>query len=391
MVTENIKNTIKKNFPVALVGLAYEAYKCNTFEEFKHDFLHEIKHGVYWHVTADPNFKVDPEKGSRDTTTMAANDKPLIGSLMFTSDLSYWSTDYTDRNFVALLDLSDVDRGDYKQVNRGMGNEFFIRDARKVRVVEVMPKSKALSMNYRYHKVLENTIWNDDELLKFFNKVKDLTGGMINESEEVVDTQNAMSGITSKVTDKTQDLEYWRQRALHDPLTGLPNRLAADMIVKSMKEDIQYLVVIDIDHFKNINDTYGHDAGDKVLSQLAKFLDDRLIVTRFGGEEFVCYLAGEAFSTQEDTDNYLNQLREDIGKISFDGVGEYITVSMGVTIFDRGRNVEDLFKLADKALYCAKEWGRNMVVFYEDGMDCEAHLDDDGELSKNELCELGLE
>lgn len=124
------------------------------------------------------------------------------------------------------------------------------------------------------------------------------------------------------------------------------------------------LILIDIDHFKAVNDTYGHQAGDEVLATVARVLKDNQRsddhVFRYGGEEFVvlsqrmCGDAAESFS---------NRLRRQIEDVTRDAFLEPVTVSIGVaTAPTEGRKLETLFELADQRLYEAKAAGRNRVV-----------------------------
>lgn len=210
-------------------------------------------------------------------------------------------------------------------------------------------------------------------------------------ADGIIDTEEAMGTIEDpkpiQGKDTSDTIEFWKEKALFDPLTELPNRFASDLIIDKLKDECKYLAVVDIDHFKEVNDTYGHAAGDLALQTLAKFLDDKLIATRFGGEEFVCYLVGDEFNTEESTKAYLNDMLKQIEAINFGEIDKSITVSIGVVGFDKDTDIENLFKSADKALYCAKDWGRNQVVFYEEGMDCEAHSVNDKDIIKNENCD----
>ncbi|MFC2491744.1 MAG: GGDEF domain-containing protein, partial [Campylobacter curvus] len=122
--------------------------------------------------------------------------------------------------------------------------------------------------------------------------------------------------------------------------------------------------MIDIDHFKNINDTYGHDGGDKVLQFLAKKLVDDTkgndIVARFGGEEFCVVLKN---ISQEEAVKFFVNLRAKIAnsKISLKKNVINFTVSIGVVFNRSDYRLDELLELADEALYIAKESGRNRV------------------------------
>ncbi len=153
-----------------------------------------------------------------------------------------------------------------------------------------------------------------------------------------------------------------------DDLTGLPNRrtfterLAAEIERARADDTPVSLVMLDIDHFKRVNDTYGHPAGDRVLmgvaAQLFANVRDTEVVARVGGEEFAWILP--------ETDGVgavvaAERLRRHIAHVTFDGVGT-VTVSMGVCELGDARTPSDLLRLADAALYEAKESGRDRVV-----------------------------
>ena len=166
---------IASNIPASLQGLASEAIKCTTFEEFKKSFLRDIKHGTYWHITDNPNFTIDPTMGPRDMSSMGMG-SASVGSLMVTSDLMNWHSSYNydpsgkknvQRPYAALIDLSNIPSNQYGQIGRGFGNEFMISDASQAKVVAVYPIEKAIQINkYRHSKLPQN----EDQLREFYNK-----------------------------------------------------------------------------------------------------------------------------------------------------------------------------------------------------------------------------
>ena len=167
-----------------------------------------------------------------------------------------------------------------------------------------------------------------------------------------------------------EHLEEQRQKALIDPLTGLPNRAAwSERLDHEISEWQQHgntlmLAMLDLDHFKRINDNYGHLAGDKVLKLIASVLRKRLrgtdFIARFGGEEFVLLMPSTAPAAGM---KLLEYLRASIEACPFHFKGERvtITISMGLTAFKPGEHSDLVLKRADQALYRAKNAGRNRV------------------------------
>lgn len=178
---------------------------------------------------------------------------------------------------------------------------------------------------------------------------------------------------TELETAKTQ-LNKSQAKAMVDSLTKLPNRGAYDAyIVKEHQRFVRYggelsLIVCDVDKFKNINDNYGHQAGDKVLQlisrQVKKGTRQTDLLARYGGEEFVVILpntgAQSALQVAE-------KIRQEVAKcpFHFKGVRVQITLSCGVASFGEGMTHEQVFERADKALYQAKDNGRNQCVVAE--------------------------
>lgn len=152
--------------------LAEEAVKCDTFDEFETAFLRDIKHGRYYHITDNPNFRISPESGPRDMSSMAMGGVEK-GKLMITSDPANWIEEYGEtRKYVAIIDMSQVPKDEYWQVNRGFGNEFFVNDPSRARVIKVVPVAEAEQDAEFYQEALEETITGSPALEEFYNKVK---------------------------------------------------------------------------------------------------------------------------------------------------------------------------------------------------------------------------
>lgn len=170
----------------------------------------------------------------------------------------------------------------------------------------------------------------------------------------------------------TQNVEYIenveaiRRAANSDYLTGLPNRrhffYSVTHELRNSPEQ-QTVALVDLDHFKKINDTYGHDAGDKVLKDIARLLASHfadVFVSRFGGEEFCVYLPN---ISPEKAVKRLEEFRLAIGEktIKFQQTKLNVTASIGVTTQSK-KNLEAMLAKADVLLYQAKTEGRNQVV-----------------------------
>ena len=157
-----------------------------------------------------------------------------------------------------------------------------------------------------------------------------------------------------------------RTKAYNDALTGIHNRRGLQERIKDKILNFNYcLVIIDIDKFKLVNDTYGHDVGDEILKELANTVSKKIrqndIFARWGGEEFVLLLKTKDLQVAE---NIAEKLRIDISKTEFPTV-KHITASFGISSFKSSeQSFDEVFKNADKALYQAKENGRNRVFTF---------------------------
>ena len=174
--------------------------------------------------------------------------------------------------------------------------------------------------------------------------------------------QEELSEINTLLKNKNRKFEHL---ASTDSLTGLYNRYKfTELFVSSyatmtQREACMSLIMLDIDLFKQVNDTYGHDVGDKVLVQVSHAILRTLrnvdIVARWGGEEFVMLLPT---ANLENAKFLAEKIRKEIEDLHIDIAGS-ITVSLGVTEIKMGDTLENALKRADDALYLAKKSGRN--------------------------------
>jgi hypothetical protein len=163
-----LEESRKWNLKTAILrGLAAEAIKAPSLKDFYQDYQIQIKHGLYWHWTDDPNFQIDPNKGPRDMSSLATGGVD-VGKFMITSHLANWSS-YGNRQYVALIDMTQVPRNQYFQSSRGFGNEFFVNDPSKARVIKVYGRKAAQDFDRSQNKYLPRS---NDELADFYNFVK---------------------------------------------------------------------------------------------------------------------------------------------------------------------------------------------------------------------------
>lgn len=169
--------------------------------------------------------------------------------------------------------------------------------------------------------------------------------------------------IKDELADAHRQVLQMHTLARTDPLTGLPNRLALNEYLEEQVHQTHglYVVLLDLDHFKQINDRYGHAVGDEVLKEAGRRLRSSLrkgdTLGRWGGEEFMIVMRGES---QHDVMAAVERLREDIAFWPFDQVGA-VSASFGVAEGHIGDSIHNLLERADKALYQAKHLGRNRV------------------------------
>jgi len=164
--------------------------------------------------------------------------------------------------------------------------------------------------------------------------------------------------------------------SLQDGLTGVANRRCFDAFAErewSRADRVEHplsLLLIDLDHFKNMNDKYGHRMGDQCLVQVAAALYEALprqgdLLARYGGEEFAAVLVG---ADREGAEKVAVRMQQAVRKLRIENLTDtsrFVTVSIGVSTykFPEGRSLEELVEAADRALYRAKQRGRDRVEF----------------------------
>ena len=231
-----------------------------------------------------------------------------------------------------------------------------------------------------YEQNLENAsgklsnVERTDDLKNIIATVMTQTRAMAEKSHEV---ESQLKESSVEIAQLKHELESARQEAMTDALTGLANRKMFDFKLReaatesSVIENSFCLLLLDLDHFKQVNDNYGHHVGDQVLrlmgSVLKNTLKGRDTAARYGGEEFAVVLPetklSDAVKLAENIRLHLAN-KEMINRKNGERLGR-ITVSIGAAAYELGEQIPDLIDRADQALYAAKNSGRNRVVSEE--------------------------
>lgn len=228
----------------------------------------------------------------------------------------------------------------------------------KLRVEDVSERKISVDMKYDNElKILH------DEFNKLLNKIS------IEENKRVELLRGINQNLEFEVEKRTKELEHI---AITDGLTQLYNRAKMDRELQKLDEinkrygRVFSVIMIDIDYFKSVNDTFGHQVGDLVLKQFASILESNIrntdFIGRWGGEEFLIVCPE---TSEKNAVKLASNLRKEIEETSFGQVG-HKTMSVGVAEIKDGLDLDDIVNNADKALYFAKENGRNKVVAFSD-------------------------
>ena len=185
--------------------------------------------------------------------------------------------------------------------------------------------------------------------------------------------QQRLDAAEFQLDQKTRQIASYLNEARTDSLTGLFNRRAFDQRLEELFANFRrggrsfVIALVDVDHFKSVNDSHGHQIGDMALKTIANMLrdglSDTLMVARFGGEEFAVIMEGPLAEASQ----YMDQVREDLHKtgLSVDEIKLRTTISVGLSEPSDDTGAAPLVRRADEALYAAKNFGRNRVYFHD--------------------------
>jgi diguanylate cyclase len=233
---------------------------------------------------------------------------------------------------------------------------------------------------------IENSVQGAEDLRQLQQEVASYIDAIRNHMDQHLDaaeqryrdSQENEEALRKRLTEVERETGILRKKVLEaqahstqDEVTGLPNRKAYEQrLAEEVSRWQRYqsplvLSVWDMDDFKQINDRFGHQAGDKALRVIGQLLKKRLrktdFVARYGGEEFVMLFAG---SGMDEVHRVAEEIRAAVENSPFHSEGKRITltISCGMSDFRQGDTAKTVFKRADKALYQAKEQGKNRCV-----------------------------
>ena len=275
------------------------------------------------------------------------------------------------------------DVGDIVKVNQAFCNTMgYSKD-------EIIGKNPRIFKSVHQDKKFGDSLWNELKVKGFWS------GEVYNKkaNDEILPLRSTITAIkdkNGKIThflgqyidigeqkDKEKVLEY---QATHDNLTGLPNRLLLlDRIEHAITKVVRHkmvggLIFIDLDNFKEVNDTLGHDIGDALLILVAKkikeVIRDEDTIARIGGDEFIVLLdnvGNNKLDAKTNITNLAEKIKDNLNAIThIEGHINVSTPSIGITLFsDSSVSVKDIIKQADTAMYVAKKQGKNAIEFFD--------------------------
>jgi len=364
------------NYHVALSALDNAAKESTLeqnrlFRKSKESFI-DLYHDIHVNISYKPQLhKLMLElQESRTTDSLLSNCKELITLLLKNIN----SEKETSQHFLqalneALLNVKDIvnESGDVtaasmqarldwdKSVNKNLNN-----------IENVVKQSDSQVLRRQISQEVTDLV----KAMGYKQSFDQLAHEALTEQFEKM--QQQLSLVEAQAQNYKTQLEQQKQLSLQDTLTKLPNRAALNQRFAQEFENAQehdqplWVVVADIDHFKNINDSFGHNAGDKTLQVIASTISKSLrgseFIARYGGEEFVFLVP---LATKQMLSNILERVRTNIKAIPFRFKSESlsITISLGATkVRLDDSNPEETFERADQALYKAKNSGRDQVV-----------------------------
>ncbi|SNZ06714.1 diguanylate cyclase (GGDEF) domain-containing protein [Persephonella hydrogeniphila] len=301
-------------------------------------------------------------------------------SIFLNDDVKYAYILYFDKNgkIRYLADFSKEDRASYWQPFNALGDTF--KRLREKQETVVIKQSDYTGLWITLIKPIreKGTVKGAFVIDFSIKKLKEIQG-ILDRIREFILAVTAFI-VFSILISIYQFIRYKKdiKKMYIDPLTGVCNRLFMYENLDSIKKYPYTVMVIDIDFFKRINDTYGHDVGDYVLKEVAKRLkscirEDEDILIRYGGEEFLLFIRSNPLSEdyRYKIIQLANRIKNEVSRnvISYNKIKMKVTVSIGISLYRENIDIDQAIKRADMALYRAKQNGRNRVEVYDKGLE----------------------
>ncbi len=223
--------------------------------------------------------------------------------------------------------------------------------------------------------------------------ISEMVRTLVRETQTMIDEnhklEQRLNETSLEMEEMHQSMENLKQEVMTDSLTGLPNRKCFEAELKARASEALErtkplsVLMVDIDHFKTFNDTFGHQVGDQVLRLVARSLmegiKDQDMAARYGGEEFVIILPDTTLPNAEKVANALREriaAKDIINQAKGEKLGR-LSISLGVAQLHHGESMTNLIERSDRALYKAKDAGRNCVVAMEYNKELHANQDEE--------------
>ncbi|WP_158658195.1 ligand-binding sensor domain-containing protein [Agarilytica rhodophyticola] len=316
--------------------------------------------------TAPPIIGLTDFKIANKSVVIGQPDSPLSSSLNKSETIYITPTDVMFSINFSALSYRAYDQNTYAYMLEGFDKEWIYTGTNRTATYTNLPAGKFV---FRVKAANAYGIWNEEGIAINIVRIPEIwrtwwaylayTIGVI-----------CLFALYRHHNEIRRRSEVYREQSLTDSLTGIPNRagiiqIAGKWLVGNRASDNVSLMLLDIDHFKKINDSHGHDAGDRILCEVAEVLRSRLRhddhIGRWGGEEFLFICKG---SSPEKVSRLAETLRLKVAEHIFDNHKTQlnITISIGVVKILGNESFEKAIKRADEALYRAKGAGRNRVV-----------------------------
>ena len=293
--------------------------------------------------------------------------KELSGFLMVVTDKSLNILEF-NRGFKNLLNLSESPAGNNLK-------EYLLPESYQALSLPGGEEYLESRLNFKGHNspayVISCHIFNVEEGFIFFGERPVITSDDIVARMSILNEE--LTNLSRELNKKNIALERANATITRlsrtDAMTGLPNR---GYFMEVLKKNFSYsnrqqvplsIIMADLDYFKSVNDTYGHQVGDQVLISFARLLQEESreedLPARFGGEEFIILLP---HTVLEEAVAMAERIRKKLEGREMPSTGVTVTASLGVVQLEEGDTMDSLLKRVDEALYRAKEEGRNQVV-----------------------------